>query len=273
MNRELPEYESKSVEMLAFEIYCRAVHRIPHGEIRAELERKFNIWHDPANGQFTFAQGGSTAPRSADWGSVSQPKLAHQPKSPTSKVPAKAPDLPKDWRKGGVMPFQTTEKRADHAMSQFNENIARGMAFEDAAAWAANSEAESRGDHTLRQESGGPGRGFFQLGSNVAKMDRRIDFQDAMGVSIEKSTKEQQLQFRDWELAHKEWGAKRKIDAAVGAGDKAHAIAMYYLRPAHKQVRAIERANLAEAIIRRVKATVPAKKPGNGLHFLLPDSA
>ena len=55
MERRSSDTESKSAEMLAFEFYLRTGRRLIHLE---SPERKFNPYHDPRNGQFTFAPGG-----------------------------------------------------------------------------------------------------------------------------------------------------------------------------------------------------------------------
>lgn len=153
------------------------------------------------------------------------------------------------------MSARNVETHADHAMGQYRENRARGMTVEEAAAWAANSEIESRGDHKLNQIGGGPGRGLYQWGSDKARFDRRIAFRKVIGVPIEQSTREQQFQFRDWELAVTERPAKARIDAALSAGVKADAISTRYLRPFEGERQATERSNIAESIARRARAT------------------
>jgi len=51
-----PDPEFKSAERLAFEIYLRTGRRFACPDAP---ERKFNPYHDPRNGQFTFAPGGA----------------------------------------------------------------------------------------------------------------------------------------------------------------------------------------------------------------------
>ena len=48
-----PDPEFKSAERLAFDVYLRTGKRLARPP-----ERKFNPYHDPRNGQFTFAPGG-----------------------------------------------------------------------------------------------------------------------------------------------------------------------------------------------------------------------
>lgn len=263
--------EIKSVEMLAFEIYLRTGRRIPHAEIRLGLERKFNIWHDPGNGQFTFAQGGVAGSGLTEARGKQNPVITRENAKPARpRSAAGHADGPNGWREGGVMHAKEIEQRANHAMPQFYDNIARGMPVDDAAAWAANSEVESRGNPAAVQDGGGPGRGYFQLGAPIAKLDRRLLFQKVMGVSIEHATLDQQLKFKDWELGHTEKGAKKKIDSANGAGAKAYAISLYFLRPGAKVKAAIDRANLAEAILRRNSPGAPSKSPKSGVRSILP---
>jgi len=50
--------EHKSAERLAFEHYIRTGQRLPIAVSSNELEQKFNPYHDPRNGRFTFAPGG-----------------------------------------------------------------------------------------------------------------------------------------------------------------------------------------------------------------------
>jgi hypothetical protein len=92
---------------------------------------------------------------------------------------------------------QEVEIRAANAMRMYQIHVARGMQPEEAAGWAANAEAESRGDHRARQP-GGPGRGLFQWGSDIVRFDRRRDFERLFGHPIENSTEAEQLAFRDW---------------------------------------------------------------------------
>ena len=55
MSRQPSDSKFKSAERLAFEVYLRTGRRLV---IRESSERKFNPYHDPRNGQFTFAPGG-----------------------------------------------------------------------------------------------------------------------------------------------------------------------------------------------------------------------
>ena len=55
---ELPEV--KSAHRRAFEHYCRTGERLTTAPWQAKYERKFNPYHDPENGRFTFGPGGSS---------------------------------------------------------------------------------------------------------------------------------------------------------------------------------------------------------------------
>lgn len=203
--------------------------RTGEGPIPA-IEVKFNANHDE-RGRFTFAGHGTSARR--------------------SKGPAKRSNP--QWRTAGRMSPQEVEKRAANAMRMYQVHRARGMSPEQAAGWAANAEAESNSDYRKKQGNGEPGRGLFQWGSKVPKLDRRRDFEQQFGHSIEQSTEAEQLQFRDWELAHGQQPAARKIARAKSAGDIAAAITIHYEAPKHKFNVAADRANIAEAILRLAK--------------------
>lgn len=201
------------------------------GPTRA-VEVKFNPNHDPKNGQFTFAGQGTS--------------LGHR------LAPAERNDP--QWRHGGTMSRQEVETRAANAMRMYELHRLRGMTPEQAAGWAANAEAESTGDFRKKQNAGrGPGRGLFQWGSNVPKLDRRRDFDRVFGHSLDQSTEQEQLDFRDWELAHTQRSAAREIEKAKSAGDVAAAITKHYEGPRDQHREAADRANIAEAIHRRAK--------------------
>jgi hypothetical protein len=271
-----------TVESLLFSHYLRTGQRL-YGEAATQfIEQKFNPYHDPDDGRFTFGpSGGSLPPRVHSGGSGQTTRMsmifppdqrAAAPKRkpaplpwakthPGEQLPVWRPrdrstetELPADWKPGGFKDRNRIEQHADHAVRQFYYNWGRGMSIEEAAAWAANSEAESSGNPKAKQP-GGPGRGLYQWGSNAPAFDRRIKFKEIIGVDVDLSTPEQQHRFRDWELANTELSAKRRIDAASGAGAKAIAITLSYLRPDPKRRSnfAADRANIAEAIMRRVR--------------------
>jgi len=266
-------------------------------------EVKFNPWHDPDDGRFTFVgqgryfAGGQTrtsssgtartpaqsrtsatpkpigpafpkqsSPKATTLVRSSQSNISRQPgpdqDSATTLTNITAaiertrremggakPDAPK-WRSGGHMSRQEVGQRATNAMRMYRIHLALGMRPEEAAGWAANAEAESRGDYRAVQRPG-PGRGLFQWGSEKEKFDRRRDFQKLFGHSIERSTEAEQLAFRDWERTNTEMGAAKKIAKTKSAADIAIAIAIHYERPDDKEKRAIDRANIAEEIIRK----------------------
>lgn len=135
-------------------------------------------------------------------------------------------------------------------MRMFKIHIDRGMSPEQAAGWAANAQAESHGKFTSTQYPGGPGRGLFQWGHPDPQLDRRLVFQRQFGYPIEKSSEEDQLAFRDWELANTLKGAATRIARARSAGDVAEAITRHYERPASLNRESADRANIAEAILR-----------------------
>lgn len=74
MQNSPPDPEFKSAERLAFEIYLRTGKRLARPEVP---EHKFNPYHDPRNGRFTFAPGG---PRSVSSATSSNPRSVWAPK-------------------------------------------------------------------------------------------------------------------------------------------------------------------------------------------------
>jgi len=156
---------------------------------------------------------------------------------------------PPNWRQGGRWSPQEVERRARNALRLYELQRQRGMAPDLAAGWAANGAGESDSDFRLRQNPG-PGVGLYQWGANNPRLDRRRDFQRVFGHPIEQSTEDEQLAFRDWELAHTERRAARMIAHASTPGDIAAAITRYYERPAAPARDAADRANIAEAIHR-----------------------
>jgi hypothetical protein len=69
--------ESSSAERQAFDYYLRTGRRSPTAANRIDVEYKFNPYHDPRNGQFTFAPGG---PRSLGSVVVSHRRASHRAK-------------------------------------------------------------------------------------------------------------------------------------------------------------------------------------------------
>jgi hypothetical protein len=137
--------------------------------------------------------------------------------------------------------------------------VLRGMDIDSAAAWAANSEVESRGDYRKKQDNGGPGFGFFQWGTNDEAIDRRRTFERVMKVPIQGSTEDQQLYFRDWELQHTHGKAKEAIEKAQGPAAKAAAIWSQY-EGARKNKGVNDRMAIAEVIAQRAAADAAAAR-------------
>ena len=190
------------------------------------------------------------------------PASVAAPAQPIRKPPAGAPAArtgvpasnPGPWRPGGRWNWQQVEQEAANAMRMYKIHIDRGMSPEQAAGWAANAQAESHGKYTSRQRGGGPGRGLFQWGHPNPAQDRRVHFQQQFGYPIENSSEEDQLKFRDWELAQPSFRrAQTRISQARTAGDAADAITRHYEIPANPDQDAADRANIAEAILRQAR--------------------
>jgi hypothetical protein len=86
-----PDPEFKSAERLAFEIYLRTGRRIVRPDVP---ERKFNPYHDPRNGQFTFAPGGAR--------SVGGPRVSGGLRKRTEALALEGPAKPVDAASGVV---------------------------------------------------------------------------------------------------------------------------------------------------------------------------
>lgn len=181
--------EQKSADRLAFAHYLRTGERLTSEEWTSRVACKFNPYHDPRNGQFTFAPSRNGAAKRGPGPSV------------------------RSVRKSRPMSQKDVEAHAGHAMGQYQREIDRGKSPEEAAAWAANSEIESGGDPSKHQEGGGPGRGLFQWGSPRPEWDRRRVFLLEMHIPVDQATYDQQLDFRDWELRHTHQLTQRKMDA------------------------------------------------------------
>ena len=147
------------------------------------------------------------------------------------------------------MSSQQVGRHAAHAMSMYQVHLDRGWTPEQAAGWAANAEAESRGNYKADQTPG-PGYGLFQWGANKPSLDRRITFEKVFGHPIQQSTEAQQLAFRDWELKHSYAPVARGLAKATTAGDASAIITRGYEGPKAIVSATADRANIAEAIIR-----------------------
>jgi hypothetical protein len=111
------DQEQKSANRLAFAHYLRTGRRLTAIEWQLAEERKFNPYHDPEDGRFTFAPGGATssassasmASRPTNGGKPyparvdfpTSPKLpAGKPRSRTTQKPPAAPPIRFEHRKG-----------------------------------------------------------------------------------------------------------------------------------------------------------------------------
>lgn len=86
-----PQTEHKSAERLAFEHYIRTGHRLLVHVQPDELEHKFNPYHDPRNGQFTFAPGG---PHSLGTVIISDRRGLHRVRQDAARPSTTADGLP-----------------------------------------------------------------------------------------------------------------------------------------------------------------------------------
>ena len=175
---------------------------------------------------------------------------ASAPRNAATARPVGSGSNPAPWRPGGRWNRQEVERQAANAIRMYKIHLERGMSPEHAAGWAANAQAESHGNFKESQPNG-PGRGLFQWGSTNSRYDRRIQFQQQFGFPIDESSEEEQLAFRDWELAQPSFrDVQRRISRARTAGDIADAITRHYEIPDNPDQDAADRANIAEAILR-----------------------
>ncbi|HEX7853037.1 MAG TPA: DNA/RNA non-specific endonuclease [Sphingobium sp.] len=100
-------------ELLAFEIYLRTGRRIPAEQLAAEIEVKFNPWHDPDDGRFTFSGRGRFTPGGGSFGGGGGG--ASGTWEPAPKSSAKKASAPRSFRKPVVQmgsKITTTAKTA-----------------------------------------------------------------------------------------------------------------------------------------------------------------
>lgn len=174
--------------------------------------------------------------------------------SPLAVPPLGFPEEVAAWRAGGTWKPREVAQRADEAMTQYYNHIAQGMQPDQAAAWASNIDAESRGNYQQHQKPKGPAYGLMQW-----EPARRQQFRDLFGIAMEDATEKQQYQFRDWEL-HRHWGWRDAIDQADNAGDRSAMIMSKFEGPAEQIKAGKDRANLANAILERARADAERRK-------------
>jgi hypothetical protein len=102
----------KSAHQLAFLHYLRTGQRLTTAEWLAQEEHKFNPYHDPKNGRFTFAPGGSQQ----GGGSAAQAKPSSSKVEPVKNYPEGGKD---SWRKSNDAVY---EKAANDWNQQHNLN-------------------------------------------------------------------------------------------------------------------------------------------------------
>lgn len=157
---------------------------------------------------------------------------------------------------------------------QQQEQIAKDVAYYQSKGWrreqaigiVANLYSESGGNHTI------PGDGGEAYGLAQWHPDRQAKFAEVYGHDIRKSTRQEQLDFVDWELRHTEADAGRRIlltnraDTAGATGSK------YYERPGRtveeQETAARNRAAYADEIDRMLRER---ERTGKLAHERVPD--
>ena len=124
--------------------------------------------------------------------------------------------------------------------SDVDKMVAMGWTREQAQGIAANIQAESSGIYT---KGGDHGQAY---GLAQWHKDRQEQFKKLFGHDIHSSTRDEQLQFIDYELRHgNEQAAGRKLMGANTAADAAYAVSLNYERPQAGESEAQRRAALA----------------------------
>jgi hypothetical protein len=134
-----------------------------------------------------------------------------------------ARDLMREGKNGGDMPIAAGGKTAAADMEAF-QNM--GWTKEQAAGIAANIQAESGGDPKALGD-GGKAYGLAQW-----HPDRQEDFRKWSGKDIRESSRDEQLQFVDYELRHgKEQKAGRMLATATTEAQAGRIVSDEYERP------------------------------------------
>jgi murein DD-endopeptidase MepM/ murein hydrolase activator NlpD len=106
-----------------------------------------------------------------------------------------------------------------------------GYTLEQAAGIVGNLQAESGAnlDHTADTGDGGNAYGIAQW-NRVASPDRVANFEKYMGVPLQGSSFQKQLEFVTWELGNSEKGADKRLRATTNTADAAAVFDQYYER-------------------------------------------
>lgn len=129
---------------------------------------------------------------------------------------------------------------AEHAIALFEGH---GWTHNQAAGIVANDMRESRGRPNAVGD-GGKAYGIAQW-----HPDRQRAFAAWAGHDIRQSTRDEQLEFQQYELTQgREQAAGRRLRGAGSAGDAGSVVSRYYERPADADGEAAKRAALAEAV-------------------------
>jgi hypothetical protein len=121
--------------------------------------------------------------------------------------------------------------------------MSKGLSPERAAGMAAQEIAESGGNPNSRGD-GGDAHGAYQWHAN-----RRANIRAGTGIDVSNSTIQQQREAAYWELTHTERGAYALLQGAQTAG-QAGSAATEFERPGNRMAAALDRAAIAERILR-----------------------
>jgi hypothetical protein len=144
----------------------------------------------------------------------------------------------------------------DEAVNEAIEQLmGYGWTKDHAIGIAANIEGESGFKHRQKQRGGGGGYGYAQWDKS-----RRGNFSDLFGHEMEKSTRQEQIAFMDWELRHTEKKAGDKLKKTTNAADSTSVVLRDYERSKYPDKDEIIRLKHAERIM-RINAMAATKMP------------
>jgi len=111
------------------------------------------------------------------------------------------------------------------------------------------------------------GDGGLAFGLGQWHPDRQADFKVAFGHDIHDSTFDEQIEFMNYELQHKEAGAMARLKTAANAYDAGAIISQYYERPFDVEKEARNRGAAADQIARdaSVNVTIQNNTGGNAI--------
>ncbi len=178
------------------------------------------------------------------------------------KIAKKAAEVAGNAVEAGKQQYKALTGQADDEMiAAFH---AKGWTKEQAAGIAANLKQES--GKTYNHQAVGDGGKAYGLAQ--WHPDRQADFKAWAGKDIRESSKQEQIDFIDYELRQgKEQAAGQKLMQAQTAGEAGAVVSKYYERPLRKDEEAANRGAEAERMAAKAKtAPVTSPQPAQSAH-------